>query len=46
MRFNFRGVGATQGQHDEGRGELEDMLAVIAAPTLPHEKSFWSSRSW
>jgi alpha/beta superfamily hydrolase len=30
VRFNFRGVGATQGVHDEGRGELEDMLALIA----------------
>ena len=29
VRFNFRGVGASAGQHDEGRGELEDMLAVI-----------------
>ena len=28
VRFNFRGVGATQGLHDEGRGELADMLAV------------------
>ena len=34
VRFNFRGVGATEGVHDEGRGELGDMLAVIqhAAP--------------
>ncbi|MBC7435337.1 MAG: alpha/beta fold hydrolase [Bdellovibrionales bacterium] len=30
VRFNFRGVGASQGTYDEGRGELEDMLAVIA----------------
>jgi alpha/beta superfamily hydrolase len=30
VRFNFRGVGATQGTHDEGRGELEDMLVLIA----------------
>jgi uncharacterized protein len=29
LRFNFRGVGGTQGTHDEGRGELEDMLALI-----------------
>jgi alpha/beta superfamily hydrolase len=29
-RFNFRGVGATEGTHDEGRGETEDMLRVIA----------------
>lgn len=29
LRFNFRGVGASAGTHDEGRGELQDMLAVI-----------------
>lgn len=29
VRFNFRGVGATEGTYDEGRGELDDMLAVI-----------------
>jgi uncharacterized protein len=31
LRFNFRGVGASEGQHDEGRGELDDMQAVVAA---------------
>jgi uncharacterized protein len=31
LRFNFRGVGASQGSHDEGRGELDDMLTLIAA---------------
>jgi len=30
LRFNFRGVGASQGEHDEGRGELEDMLHIAA----------------
>ena len=29
FRFNFRGVGASGGVHDEGRGETEDMLRVI-----------------
>ena len=29
FRFNFRGVGATEGAHDEGRGETDDMLRVI-----------------
>jgi uncharacterized protein len=28
-RFNFRGVGGTEGTHDEGRGETDDMVAVI-----------------
>ena len=30
VRFNFRGVGASQGSYDEGRGELQDLLAVVA----------------
>lgn len=31
VRFNFRGVGASEGAWDEGRGEVDDALAVIAA---------------
>ena len=31
VRFNFRGVGASHGVWDEGRGEVDDALAVIAA---------------
>jgi alpha/beta superfamily hydrolase len=31
VRFNFRGIGASQGAWDEGRGEVDDALAVIAA---------------
>ena len=29
-RPNFRGVGATEGTHDEGRGELDDLAAIVA----------------
>jgi alpha/beta superfamily hydrolase len=29
-RPNFRGVGESEGQHDEGRGELDDLAAVLA----------------
>jgi alpha/beta superfamily hydrolase len=29
VRFNFRGVGASQGVYDEGRGEADDMLAIV-----------------
>ena len=29
VRFNFRGVGKSQGVHDHGRGELDDMLALV-----------------
>lgn len=37
VRFNFRGVGQSAGVHDEGRGERDDMLAVVrqAAPEGP-----------
>ncbi|MGD9386896.1 MAG: alpha/beta fold hydrolase [Gammaproteobacteria bacterium] len=36
VRFNFRGVGASSGAWDEGRGETEDVLAVIE----------WARRRW
>jgi uncharacterized protein len=29
LRFNFRGVGKSEGVHDRGRGELHDSLAVL-----------------
>ena len=37
VRFNFRGVGASEGSYDEGQGEAEDMCLVIAqvAPEGP-----------
>lgn len=31
VRFNFRGVGASEGHWDEGRGEIDDALAVVGA---------------
>ena len=31
VRFNFRGVGASEGGWDEGRGEVDDLLAVVGA---------------
>ncbi len=36
VRFNFRGVGDSAGSYDEGRGELDDALAVID----------WAQRRW
>lgn len=39
-RLNFRGVGQSQGKHDEGRGETDDMALLLAYmkqeyPSLP-----------
>ena len=35
VRFNFRGVGASDGAYDDGRGEQTDMLSVIQQTALP-----------
>ena len=37
VRFNFRGVGRSGGQYDEGRGETDDLMAVVQseAPAGP-----------
>jgi len=37
VRFNYRGVGASEGVWDEGRGETDDALAVIAAHRVAGE---------
>ena len=29
LRFNFRGAGHSEGKHDEGRGEMEDVRAAL-----------------
>jgi len=40
IRFNFRGVGESAGVYDEGRGELEDLMHVIAqSQTLVQEQA-------
>jgi len=37
VRFNYRGVGTSGGAWDEGRGEVDDALAVIAAHRVAGE---------
>lgn len=54
VRFNFRGVGASDGHYDEGRGEADDLVAVrdwLTAEHAPGELwlggySFGSSVVW
>jgi alpha/beta superfamily hydrolase len=50
-RFNFRGVGASLGEYDDGNGELEDAYAVAehlraAAPGVPVALCGHSFGSW
>jgi uncharacterized protein len=35
LRFNFRGVGASEGVYDEGRSEADDLRAVIEQTCAP-----------
>jgi alpha/beta superfamily hydrolase len=37
VRFNFRGIGQSQGAWDEGRGEVDDALAALEAVRTPGE---------
>jgi len=41
IRFNFRGVGASAGSYDEGRGETADALAVTA-----YGRERWPGALW
>lgn len=36
VRFNFRGVGRSEGEFDQGRGEIDDLVAVLG----------WSHSQW
>jgi len=42
LRFNFRGVGKSEGVHDRGRGELYDTLAMVDWMRRRHP----SARAW
>lgn len=51
LRFNFRGVGLSSGSHDDGRGETDDLDAVLtwlrtAFPDLPLLLAGFSFGAW
>ena len=46
VRFNFRGIGTSAGAWDEGRGEVDDALAVLAALRAPGEPLILSGFSF
>ena len=42
LRFNFRGVGSSEGSFDDGDGELDDLRAVVAWARARHpDKALW-----
>lgn len=43
LRFNFRGVGKSQGSYDHGEGELSDAAAALdwLQSVHPHATEFW-----
>jgi alpha/beta superfamily hydrolase len=51
LRFNFRGVGTSEGNHDDGRGEVDDLAAAVSwlqgmARDLPLLLVGYSFGSW
>ncbi len=51
LRFNFRGTGDSQGEHDNGRGEVEDLCSAASwvrglAPRVPLIVVGYSFGAW
>jgi len=51
VRFNFRGVGLSEGRHDNGQGEVDDVVAVLnfladEYPGVPLLVAGFSFGSW
>lgn len=46
VRFNFRGIGKSEGGWDEGRGEVDDALDVLGAVRTPGEALILSGFSF
>jgi alpha/beta superfamily hydrolase len=42
VRFNFRGIGKTEGEHDDGRGETDDVIAIAEwIKTVYSDDALW-----
>src|SRR5580692_11796528 len=39
LRFNFRGVGASEGEHDGGPGEVDDAVGAMVAVSAGYERA-------
>jgi len=39
IRFNFRGVGQSEGEYDHGMGETDDLLSVLAWAKQQHKEA-------
>ena len=46
LRFDFRGVGRSTGQHDEGRGEQSDVAAAVEFWASGHETGPLATVGW
>jgi hypothetical protein len=46
VRSNFRGVGATEGQHDGGRGELDDLMHLIGQVGPAADPALQAAPAW
>ena len=46
VRFNFRGVGLSEGAWDEGRGEVDDLMAVIEHHRQPGQPFYLAGFSF
>ena len=50
LRFNFRGVGASEGEHSSGRGEVEDaeaaMRFLLAQPGVAQDRAVMAGYSF
>ena len=46
LRFNFRGVGRSQGEYDQGIGELSDAASALEIESTTVPQAFFSHPRW